>query len=669
MDKINHLNVKRIINKHAFLIAVCLFSGIYQAKAQVTIGSGSPPAEGVLLQLKENDNTGANATKGMMLPRMYLSDKNNLYPMFEDQNNSGLPSPDYASIQDKQKQDELHIGLYVYNLNPCNPFGRGTYVWNGQEWIPLGKTFIEGYSTLMALPDTLHIPSGMDSRSWTAQTMSFEYLSQTSPTWGNLVSSPSYNGLEFADQSTQILPNNPASWSGRPAVFSIQPNKMTSSQVTKLKPWHTRQSSVTLSFDQAPCGGIITKNVLLNQTNYAISGRIPTSNNNTTDEEDILNMITIRNTNLNGTVKVLSNVRWQAFVQPLGGNVSEVLSNYTQTPQGINLSDGNFGPETFFTYNGASGAPGSRFKYVKVNLRDVDNRASDFEITIMQCEGNEDLTSVTENATPAQTSGSSSDWGDKVVRHLEKPGIYEEFYSADFGSAGRWMVTNLAAVDYDSDVTPNGFSNMTESLASTLTAGHYAYPGNSLQAYLDNTYLGLLYNFAGATAGQKTGLNVDEPNNPSQAKVQGVCPNGWHLPSDYEWTQLENEIITNTTKYAHVSKNIIDNGGSLVPPSASGGNYRGKHAPAMTNACEIYQGNVKGTSKSIAEGGFGAYFAGEIVNAAPNDFGETAAYWSSSLYNMDQAYYRVMSTGIGDAGVAAFANSQTNYMSVRCKKG
>ncbi|MFV0310504.1 MAG: FISUMP domain-containing protein, partial [Dysgonomonas sp.] len=169
--------------------------------------------------------------------------------------------------------------------------------------------------------------------------------------------------------------------------------------------------------------------------------------------------------------------------------------------------------------------------------------------------------------------------------------------------------------------------------------------------------------------GQKIGLNLDEPNNPAQTKVQGVCPNGWHLPSDYEWTQLENEIITNTAKYAHVSKNIIDDGGSLVPPSTSGGNYRGKHAPAMTNACEIYQGNVKGTSKSIAEGGFGAYFAGEIVNAAPNDFGETATYWSSSLYSINQAYYRVMSTGIGDAGVAAFTNSQTNYMSVRCKKG
>ena len=193
----------------------------------------------------------------------------------------------------------------------------------------------------MALPDTLHITSGMDSRSWTAQTMSFEYLSQTSPTWGNLIPSPSYNGLEFADQVTQILPNNPASWSASPAVFSLQPDKMTSSLVTKLNPWHTRQSSVTLSFDQAPCGGVVTKNVLLNQTNYAISGRIPSSNNNTTDEEDILNMITIRNTNLNGTVKVLSNVRWQAFVEALGGNVSEVLSNYTQTPQGINLRSGN----------------------------------------------------------------------------------------------------------------------------------------------------------------------------------------------------------------------------------------------------------------------------------------------------------------------------------------
>lgn len=651
------------------MIFLLSFLGISEAESQVTIGTGSQPIEGALLQLKENDNLGINATKGVMLPRVYLSDQNNLFPMFEDPNNAGQANSEYTDAQDKQEQDKIHTGLFVYNTNPCYPFGKGSFVWNGQQWTSVSKSNIEGYSTLSSLPDTLYIPSGMDNRAWVPQTMSFEYSSKTSsPTWGNLAPVPTYNGLEFTNQSTQILPNNPPSWSASPAVFSIQPNMMTSSLVTKLNPWHTRQSSVTLFFDQTPCAGITTKNVLLNQTNYAISGRVPTSSNNTTNEEDILSMITIKNPNINGTVKVLSNVRWQATIDPSGGNISQVLNNYTQTPQGINLSNGNYGPETYFSYNGAPGGSGTRFKYVKANLKDLDNRAQDFVITILQCEGTEDLTSVTENATPAETSNPSSNWGDKVVRHLAKTNIYEEFYSADFGVAGRWMTTNLAATDYDSNITPIGFPSISESLDQSLTVGYFAFPGNSVQAFLENPFLGLLYNFAGATAGYKSTLNLDEANNPTQTRTQGICPNGWHLPSDYEWTQLENEIITNTTKYAYVSKNMIDDGVSLVPPTVPGGNYRGTHAPALTNSCEIYQGNVKGTSKSIPEGGFGAYFAGEITNQQPADFGEAVAYWTSSTFTNNEAYYRIMATGIGDAGVAAFTSGKTQYFSVRCKR-
>lgn len=46
-----------------------------------------------------------------------------------------------------------------------------------------------------------------------------------------------------------------------------------------------------------------------------------------------------------------------------------------------------------------------------------------------------------------------------------------------------------------------------------------------------NTY-GALYNWAAAMNGE---LSSDE--NPSG--VQGVCPDGWHLPSDNEWKELE----------------------------------------------------------------------------------------------------------------------------------
>ena len=45
-----------------------------------------------------------------------------------------------------------------------------------------------------------------------------------------------------------------------------------------------------------------------------------------------------------------------------------------------------------------------------------------------------------------------------------------------------------------------------------------------------STY-GVLYNWPAAMSG-----DASSDGNPSH--IQGVCPNGWHLPSDAEWTQL-----------------------------------------------------------------------------------------------------------------------------------
>lgn len=666
------------MKKFNYIIVLSILSVLLMAsalKAQVTIGSGTPPVQGALLQLKENDNPAENASKGLMLPRVELSDINNLFPMFADSDNPNSPNADYANPTYKDEQDKLHTGLIVYNMNQCAPFGKGVFLWDGQKWYPLSKTVPEGYSTIALLPDTLHIPSGADKRAWIPVTMSFDYNSSASPIWSNLQATPPFDGLVFADQTAQISPY-PALWSASPAIFSVKADMMTSPLITKMHPWATRQSSVMISSGASACGSGTTKTVLLNQTNYAISGRLPDSANNSTDENDIASMITIRDANPK-TMKVLSNTRWQASVQPTGGSISEVLSGYTEILQGQLLSDGNFA-ESSFSYTGVGSIPNTQFKYITVNLKDVYNRAEDFPVTIMQCQGNEDLSSVTTNATPAQTSDPLSDWGDKVVRHQAKNNFYEGFYSADFGTAGRWMITNLAATNYDTDVTPYGFTSLINSMDGSLSSGsilqgYYTYPHNSLTAYNNNPYLGLLYNFAGATAGDKAPVTHDEANDQSPGYTQGICPNGWHVPSDYEWTQLENEIINNTTKYAYVAKNIIDDGGQLVPPTILGGTYRGTHAPAMTNACETYTGNVQGTSRRLSEGGFGAYFAGEILNGAPNDFGETATYWtSSSAYSTTvtngAAYYRVMSTGIGDIGISAFSSSRKIYMAVRCKR-
>jgi uncharacterized protein (TIGR02145 family) len=112
----------------------CMLAGLLSlpSHAQVTIGSGIKPVGGALLDLKETtpaaDNT--NATKGLALPRVSLTDPDKLYPMF-------------TGVYDAA-EDAKHTGLTVYNLNRCfsvapGKGGPGVYVWSGTEWQYMGK--------------------------------------------------------------------------------------------------------------------------------------------------------------------------------------------------------------------------------------------------------------------------------------------------------------------------------------------------------------------------------------------------------------------------------------------------------------------------------------------------------------------------------------------------
>lgn len=124
------------------IIALATFALISaDSIAQVTIGSNTEVVDGALLQLKENENIEANAGKGLGLPRVSLTSKTNLYPMFEDQDA-------YKNNADnlKNTEDNKHIGLIVYNVNTdiCEEIYPGTYVWDGTEWKALNNEKFPG---------------------------------------------------------------------------------------------------------------------------------------------------------------------------------------------------------------------------------------------------------------------------------------------------------------------------------------------------------------------------------------------------------------------------------------------------------------------------------------------------------------------------------------------
>lgn len=108
------------------ILSVCL-AFASNSNAQVTIGSDVKPQSGALLELREfpTKANGATSTKGLMLPRVELSDTKSLTDM------NGVNAAEHI----------LHTGLMAYNvsIDKCNNLAPGVYLWNGEEWNRLGN--------------------------------------------------------------------------------------------------------------------------------------------------------------------------------------------------------------------------------------------------------------------------------------------------------------------------------------------------------------------------------------------------------------------------------------------------------------------------------------------------------------------------------------------------
>ena len=99
-----------------------------------------------------------------------------------------------------------------------------------------------------------------------------------------------------------------------------------------------------------------------------------------------------------------------------------------------------------------------------------------------------------------------------------------------------WMAENLKYIPFVSPPTTGS------SIPGFTFYYVYGYNGSDLTAAKAtanyNTY-GVLYNWNAAMQSELT-------SNANPSGVQGVCPTGWHLPSDAEWTQLANYFVDET---------------------------------------------------------------------------------------------------------------------------
>ena len=192
-----------------------------------------------------------------------------------------------------------------------------------------------------------------------------------------------------------------------------------------------------------------------------------------------------------------------------------------------------------------------------------------------------------------------------------------------------WMRENMRTTHY-----ADGTSISVTSTFSNDSACLYVPNGNP------DTY-GYLYNWTAIMHNASS-----SSTNPSG--VQGVCPNGWHVPSDDEWTQLANYL----SSYYICGSNNIHIAKSLA--ASSGWN-------TCSDACTV--GNDQDSNNST---GFSAFPVGNFSFISYNYYqlGARACLWSATETEDGYVWYRFLL--YNRATMYQDYTVKNNGLSVRC---
>ena len=204
-----------------------------------------------------------------------------------------------------------------------------------------------------------------------------------------------------------------------------------------------------------------------------------------------------------------------------------------------------------------------------------------------------------------------------------------------------WMKENLRVTHYE-DGKEIPFSD-----ANTMSYDYnYRYTPNG---DINNVSVyGYLYNWAAVMHG-------NAGNNDNPGIVQGVCPRGWHMPSDAEWTQLTDYV-------SGVSAYLCDGNPDYITKALASQFYWFDNSVACSAGNDQQGNNASGFSAVPA-----GYYIGEWL--AYGCFGADASFWSCSQFND----YSGISRRIWSNGTAAMYDdinlTKSFGLAVRCVLG
>ena len=178
-----------------------------------------------------------------------------------------------------------------------------------------------------------------------------------------------------------------------------------------------------------------------------------------------------------------------------------------------------------------------------------------------------------------------------------------------------WMAENLRTTRY-ADGAPIPLVTATSSAAVRY------YPNNNSANVTD---FGYLYSWYAVMKG-----SASSGANPSG--VQGICPDGWHVPSSAEWAELTNYVESQSQYLCDKSYYHGDEHIAKALASGEGSGWASSY-DNCTVGNDPSANNATGFSARPAGFGNGSYYG---------DFGRKAVFWSATQYNSNDAYTRYL---------------------------
>lgn len=184
-----------------------------------------------------------------------------------------------------------------------------------------------------------------------------------------------------------------------------------------------------------------------------------------------------------------------------------------------------------------------------------------------------------------------------------------------------WMAENMRCNKYD---TQSERAGATLSTSSDLTDAPYYTDASDKSLW--NSYslehgvsltteqidkLGYLYNWA-AAVDITTAEEAEAQASSFSGNRQGICPNGWHVPTSAEWSTLENYVGSSAGKKLKTTSGWYN-----------GGNGTDNYSFAALPACHS-------------------------IGSTVNNVGSAAFFWTATPYNYTGAYARYVSYDTDD---------------------